>query len=81
MRPLWRWQLDYNMTKINEIAQQVGIDLTGRPRIAHCTTENITKFAELLVQDCITICENIGKEQDGHVCADKIKERFSESGR
>ena len=38
----------------------------------------LEKFAELLVQDCITICENIGKEQDGHVCADKIKERFSE---
>jgi hypothetical protein len=66
------------MTKINEIAQQVGIDLTGRPRIAHCTTENITKFAELLVQNCITICENIGTKQDGHVCADKIKEHFSE---
>jgi hypothetical protein len=44
----------------------------------HCTTENLIKFAELLVQDCITICENIGKEQDGHVCADKIKEHFSE---
>ena len=38
----------------------------------------LEKFAELLVQDCITICENIGKEQDGHVCAYKIKERFSE---
>ena len=64
------------MTKINEIAQQAGLHLTGR--VVHCTTENLIKFAELLVQDCITICENIGKEQDGHVCADKIKERFSE---
>ena len=64
------------MTKINEIAQQAGLHLTGR--VVHCTTESLEKFAELLVQDCITICENIGKEQDGHVCADKIKERFSE---
>lgn len=64
------------MTKINEIAQQAGLHLTGR--VVHCTTENLIKFAELLVQDCITICENIGKEQDGHVCADKIKEHFSE---
>jgi hypothetical protein len=64
------------MTKINEIAQQAGLNLTGR--VVHCTTESLEKFAELLVQDCITICENIGKEQDGHVCADKIKERFSE---
>ena len=64
------------MTKINEIAERGGLNLTGR--VVHCTTESLEKFAELLVQDCITICENIGKEQDGHVCADKIKERFSE---
>ena len=62
--------------KINEIAEQAGLHLTGR--VVHCTTESLEKFAKLLVQDCITICENIGKEQDGHVCADKIKERFSE---
>jgi hypothetical protein len=64
------------MTKINEIAERAGLNLTGR--VVHCTTESLEKFAKLLVQDCITICENIGKEQDGHVCADKIKERFSE---
>ena len=64
------------MTKINEIAEQAGLNLTGR--VVHCTTESLDKFAKLLVQDRITICENIGKEQDGHVCADKIKERFSE---
>ena len=64
------------MTKINEIAERAGLNLTGR--VIHCTTESLEKFAKLLVQDCITICENIGKEQDGHVCADKIKERFSE---
>jgi hypothetical protein len=64
------------MTKINEIAERAGLNLTGR--VVHCTAESLEKFAELLVQNCITICENIGKEQDGHVCADKIKERFSE---
>jgi hypothetical protein len=62
--------------KINEIAQQAGIDLTGR--LVHCTTESLSKFAELLVQDCITLCEEIGTQQDGQYCADKIKERFSE---
>jgi hypothetical protein len=64
------------MSKINEIAEQAGLNLTGR--VVHCTTESLEKFAKLLVQDCITICENIGKEQDGHVCADKIKEYFDE---
>lgn len=66
------------MSKINEIAEQAGLHLTGRPRIAHCTTESLTKFAELLVQNCITLCEEIGTKQDGQYCADKIKESFSE---
>ena len=62
------------MSKINEIAEQAGIHLTGR--VIHCTTENLTKFAELLVQKCIGICEDIGTKQDGQYCADKIKEEF-----
>jgi hypothetical protein len=64
------------MTKINEVAQQAGIHLTGR--LVHCTTESLAKFAELLVQNCITLCEEIGTKQDGQYCADKIKEHFSE---
>ena len=64
------------MTKINEIAQQAGLNLTGR--VVHCTTESLEKFAKLLVQDCITLCEEIGTQQDGQYCADKIKEHFSE---
>jgi len=66
------------MTKINEIAQQVGIHLTGRVGVVHCTTESLAKFAELLVENCITLCEEIGTKQDGQYCADKIKEHFSE---
>ena len=62
------------MTKINEIAQQVGLNLTGR--VVHCTTESLEKFAELLVENCITLCEEIGTKQDGQYCADKIKEEF-----
>ena len=65
------------MSKINEIAEQAGIHLTGR--VIHCTTESLTKFAELLVQNCITLCEEIGTKQDGQYCADKIKESFSEN--
>ena len=64
------------MSKINEIAEQAGLHLTGR--VVHCTSESLTKFAELLVQDCIGICEEIGTKQDGQYCADKIKEGFSE---
>jgi hypothetical protein len=64
------------MSKINEVAQQAGIHLTGR--LVHCTTESLAKFAELLVENCITLCEEIGTKQDGQYCADKIKEHFSE---
>ena len=62
--------------KINKIAEQAGLHLTGR--VVHCTSESLTKFAKLLVQDCIGICEEIGTKQDGQYCADKIKESFSE---
>jgi hypothetical protein len=64
------------MTKINEVAQQAGLNLTGR--VVHCTTESLAKFAELLVENCITLCDEIGTKQDCQYCADKIKERFSE---
>ena len=62
--------------KINEIAEQAGLNLTGR--VVHCTTESLEKFAGLLVENCITLCEEIGPKQDGQYCADKIKEHFSE---
>ena len=60
--------------KIEKIAEQAGLHLTGR--VVHCTSESLTKFAELLVQNCIGICEEIGTKQDGQYCADKIKEEF-----
>ena len=33
-----------------------------------------TKFAELLLQECMNICEDLGdKGMDGHYCVDKIR--------
>ena len=38
---------------------------------------NKTKFAELLLQDCMSICEEQGdKGLDGHYCVDKIRREF-----
>jgi hypothetical protein len=35
------------------------------------------KLAELIVQVCLTICEELGDEgKDGHYCADKISKTF-----
>lgn len=36
-----------------------------------------TKFAELIIMECLTICEELGdKGMDGHYCADKIIKTF-----
>ena len=35
------------------------------------------KFAELIVQECLNICEEMGDNgKDGHYCADKIVKTF-----
>ena len=35
------------------------------------------KFAQLIVMECLTICEDLGdKGMDGHYCADKIYKTF-----
>jgi hypothetical protein len=36
-----------------------------------------SKLAELIVNECLTICEELGDEgKDGHYCADKISKTF-----
>ncbi len=35
------------------------------------------KFAELILQDCMSICEDLGdRGLDGHYCVDKIRKEF-----
>lgn len=35
------------------------------------------KFAELILQDVMSICEDLGdKGMDGHYCVDKIRKEF-----
>ena len=43
----------------------------------HVNSDIQEKFAELIVNECLTICENFGdKGMDGHYCADEIKKHF-----
>ena len=36
------------------------------------------KFAELILQDVLSICEDLGdKGLDGHYCVDKIRKEFA----
>ena len=38
---------------------------------------NTEKFAELIIQECLNICEDMGDNgKDGHYCADKISKTF-----
>jgi len=37
----------------------------------------LEKFAELIIQECLNICEDMGDNgKDGHYCADKIAKTF-----
>jgi len=58
------------MTKINEIAQQAGLNLTGR--VVHCTTESLEKFAQAIVRECAGIAETAEPYQS----SDLIKQHF-----
>ena len=58
------------MSKINEIAEQAGIHLTGR--VVHCTTESLTKFAELIVRECAEIADTA----EPFLASDLIKQHF-----
>ena len=64
--------------KIKVLAEQAGFIDRGTNHTAYMNFDH-EKFAELLVQNCITLCEEIGTKQDGQYCADKIKESFSEN--
>ena len=38
-----------------------------------------TKFAELIVRECLAICEELGADYDCHFAADEIAKRFLRS--
>ena len=56
--------------RIKELKQQAGIDFNP-------DQEGLDLFAELIVQECLNICEDMGDNgKDGHYCADKITKTF-----
>ena len=43
----------------------------------HAIEFELEKFAELLIMECMSICEELGdKGMDGHYCADEIVRHF-----
>ena len=66
-----------------ELAKQANIEFTYDPTetpmraFAECWEDDLEKFAELIVQECLNICEEMGDNgKDGHYCADKIAKTF-----
>jgi hypothetical protein len=56
--------------RIKELAIEAGF-------YANPDVEKFEKFAELIVQECLYICEEMGDNgKDGHYCADKIAKTF-----
>jgi len=69
--------------RIKELAIQANIEFTYDPTetpmraFAECWEDELDKFAELIVRECLNICEEMGDNgKDGHYCADKIAKTF-----
>jgi hypothetical protein len=60
--------------RIKELAEQAGY---SKDYLEIGLPSNMEKFAELTVQECLNICEDMGDNgKDGHYCADKITKTF-----
>ena len=61
--------------RIKELAAQA--DFGGVNKGVVVFDRRLEKFAQLIVMECMTICEDLGDQGlDGHYCADKINKTF-----
>ena len=63
--------------RIKELAEQATSYIDPSANDGVCWNFDKEKFAELIVQECLNICEEMGDNgKDGHYCADKIAKTF-----
>ena len=63
--------------RIKELAEQATTYIDPSANDGVCWYFDKEKFAELIVQECLNICEEMGDNgKDGHYCADKIVKTF-----
>jgi len=63
--------------RIKELAIQATTYIDPSVNDGVCWNFDKEKFAELIVQECLNICEEMGDNgKDGHYCADKIAKTF-----
>ena len=63
--------------RIRELAEQATTSI--KDEYGHWIGSELDeeKFAELIIQECLNICEDMGDNgKDGHYCADKITKTF-----
>ena len=66
--------------RIRELAEQASyriIETDSAPIISNEFDKE--KFAELIVRECLAICEELGADYDCHFAADEIAKRFLRS--
>jgi hypothetical protein len=68
------------VNKMNERIDELMIQAGARFEFLHGVHYDdfqYRKFAELIINECLTICEELGdKGMDGHYCADEISRTF-----
>ena len=63
--------------RIKELAEQATTYIDPSANDGVCWNFDKEKFAELIVRECLNICEEMGDNgKDGHYCADKIAKTF-----
>ena len=63
--------------RIRELVRQAGVSVRGHYDETGSTPAELEKFAELVLEDVMSICEDLGdKGMDGHHCVDAIKDKF-----
>jgi hypothetical protein len=63
--------------RIKLLAEQAGSTHKQNLGVYQFYTDELEKFADLILQDCMSICEELGdKGLDGHYCVDKIRKEF-----
>ena len=63
--------------QITELVRQAGVSVRGHYDETGSTPAELEKFAQLLLAEVLSICEDLGDQgRDGHYCVDAIRNKF-----
>ena len=63
--------------RIRQLAEQAGSTHKQNLGVYQFYADEFEKFAELILNDVMSICEDLGdKGQDGHYCVDAIRRKY-----